>query len=134
VAAARLLGAPEAALDRARALGAAYGVAGIMRSIAVLARQGRCVLPADVLAEHGLSAWDVIGAPSSPKLAPLRAGLAAEGRMLAGQAEPCGRGWVAAALPAVLARRDLARAGQQPRPRLLGDRMAVVAAWMRGLA
>jgi hypothetical protein len=39
---------------------------------------------------------------------------------------------VAAALPAVLARRDLRRVGEVVRPRGLGDRLAVLAAALAG--
>ncbi len=43
VAAARLLGAPEP--EALRPLGAAYGVAGLLRSVRFLAARGRCLLP-----------------------------------------------------------------------------------------
>ena len=43
VAAGRLLGAPDA--EALRPLGAAYGIAGLLRSIPALAAQGRCLLP-----------------------------------------------------------------------------------------
>ena len=59
VAAARLLGVADDP-EFVRALGAAYGAAGVLRR-AALARQGRCLLPADMLAEHGLSPEAVIG-------------------------------------------------------------------------
>ena len=63
VAAARSLGAatPEALRD----LGAAYGAAGVLRSVPVLALQGRCLLPVDVLDAAGLSPEAVIGAPDA---------------------------------------------------------------------
>ncbi len=57
VAAGRLLGAPRASLERLRALGAAYGVAGVLRSVTALARQGRCLLPEDVLAAARACRW-----------------------------------------------------------------------------
>ncbi len=50
VVAGRLLGSPDA--EGLRPLGAAYGIAGLLRSIPAHARQGRCLLPGDVLAEH----------------------------------------------------------------------------------
>jgi len=61
VTAARLLRAPDP--EALRPLGAAYGAAGVLRSIAVLARQHRCLLPNDVLANHGLSPEAVIAQP-----------------------------------------------------------------------
>ena len=48
VAAGRLLGSPDA--EGLRPLGAAYGIAGLLRSIPTHARQGRCLLPRDILA------------------------------------------------------------------------------------
>jgi phytoene synthase len=129
VAAGRLLGAGELDLARLRALGAAYGVAGQRRSLVALARQDRCLLPVDVLGAHGLTAAQVIG---DPVLAlPVLADLAEEGRVLlrAGQGS-FARAVIAAGLPAVLARRDLARP-PEPWPRGLGDKLAVTrAAWL----
>ena len=91
VAASRLLGAPDTELDRQRALGAGYGVAGVLRSIPSLARQGRCLLPADLLGRHGLTQYDVIHEPANPALAPVRDTLAAEGRTLLGAPRRCAR-------------------------------------------
>jgi len=76
-AAGRLLGADEALRARLRALGAAYGVAGQLRSVAVLARQGRCLLPQDLLGAHGLVAEGVVARPDDARLAPVRATLTA---------------------------------------------------------
>ena len=42
------------------ALGAAYGAAGLLRSVAVHSRQERCLLPMDVLAEYGMTCEQVI--------------------------------------------------------------------------
>src|SRR5271154_6542028 len=53
VAAAAALGAAEP--ERLRPFGAAYGVAGLSRAAGVLATQGTCLLPRDVLTHHGLS-------------------------------------------------------------------------------
>ncbi|MCW3475733.1 phytoene/squalene synthase family protein [Limobrevibacterium gyesilva] len=129
VAAGRVLGAEPQVLDRLRALGAAYGVAGQLRSVPALARQGRCLLPEDVLGAHGLTIHAVIAAPDAPGLAPVLQALAEEGRRFLA----AGRGRVpaavrAASLPAVLGRRDLRRIGQPLAPRGLGDRLAVLAA------
>jgi phytoene synthase len=139
VAAARSLGAeaPEALRD----LGAAYGAAGVLRAVRVLARQGRCLLPADVMATHGLSPEAVIGAPDAPAVRAVLATLAAAGStLLADAPRRLPRPVIAAALPAVLARRDLARLlrhrypphGAAPPPgRGIGDRLAVTLAAAR---
>jgi 15-cis-phytoene synthase len=127
VAAGRLLGAPDA--ERLRPLGAAYGIAGVLRSIAAHARQRRCLLPADTLAAHGLIAEQVIAAPSSARMAVDR--LAKEALALL-QPMRLPRRTVAAALPAVLARRDLRRAPVFLPRRGLGDRLAVMIAGLTG--
>ncbi len=124
VTAGQILGADDEVLGRLRLLGAAYGAAGQRRSVAALARQGRCMLPADLMNAHGLTAEAVIARPAlaAPVLAELaeaaRTWLRAGGRMP--------RGVIAAALPAVLARRDLRRNGAAARG--VGDQMAVLAA------
>jgi phytoene synthase len=148
VAAARLLGAtaPEALRD----LGAAYGAAGVLRAVPALARQGRCLLPADVLAVHGLSPEAVpdavLRASDAPALWAVRATLAATGRsLLADAPRRLPRPVIAAALPAVLARRDLSRILRHRFPppgvpppgavplhwRGIGDRLAVTLAAAR---
>ncbi len=132
VAAGRLLGAPQP--ERLRPLGAAYGVAGVLRSVAALASQRRCLLPQDLLAEHGLVPEGVVLNPADPALRPVLQALAAEGRAMlhegAGLRLP--RGAIAAALPAVLARRDLRRGIPAPGPRGFGDRLAVTLAGITG--
>jgi phytoene synthase len=132
VAAGRLLGAPEP--ERLRPFGAAYGVAGLLRSIPALARQGRCLLPEDVLSAHDLSPEEVIGASAGAKLGPVMRALAAEGHALLEQSKGLRlpRPAIAAALPAVLARRDLARPFVHLPGRGLGDKLAVVVAGMAG--
>jgi phytoene synthase len=133
VAAGRALGADAAALERLRALGTAYGIAGQLRSVAALARQGRCLLPEEALAAHGITTHEVIANPLDARLHPVLRTLADEGRRKlrdAGGRMP--RGIVAAALPAVLARRDLRRPGSGVQPRGLGDRLAVLAAALAG--
>jgi len=129
-AAARLLGAEGP--DALRPLGAAYGVAEILRATPALARQGRCLLPADVLAEYGLSPAGVV---SGEDAAPAIRDLAAKGLALL-RPERLGRRAIAAALPAVLARRDLLRlrataAGPGP-GRGIGDKLSVAWAAWRG--
>jgi 15-cis-phytoene synthase len=137
VAAARLLGAPEP--EALRPLGAAYGVAGSLRSIFSRAAQGRCLLPSDLLAAQGLSPEAAIAAPASPSVQAVLARLAEEGRALLRQGKhaPVRGAAIAAALPAVLARRDLARWSRlgpslAPGRRGIGDRLAVTVAGLRG--
>ena len=133
VAAGRALGGDGAVLDGLRDLGAAYGVAGVLRSVPALARQGRCVLPLDALSAAGLSEAELGSSAAAGALAPVRAVLAGIGRQwLAAGREmrlPCNV--IAAALPAVLARRDLRHPGQGAR-RGIADRIAVATAAMLG--
>lgn len=129
-AAGRALGADATERCRLRMLGAAYGAAGVLRSVPVLARQGRCLLPQDWLATQGLTTDDVIADPSAPRFVLL----AEEARRWLDQAARprLRRELIAAALPATLARRDLVRIDQPLRPRGLGDRLAVVMAAISG--
>jgi len=133
VASGRALGASGETLQRLRVLGAGYGAAGILRSISAMARQQRCLLPLDTLEQAGLTPHEVIADPALPALAPVRARLAGEGLALLGTARRMPRAVIAAALPAVLARRDLARQGLGG-PRGLGDRLAVTQAALLLLA
>jgi phytoene synthase len=130
VAAARALGTGEP--EGARAAGAAYGLAGTLRTARLRAAQGRCLLPADALAEAGLGAEAVVADPAVPALDAVLARLAAEGRAALPAPRRWGRAAVAAALPLVLARRDLARPTAAPGPRGLADRLAVVRAGLSG--
>lgn len=131
-----VLGAGPVEAARMRALGTGYGIAGQLRNVAALARQRRCLLPADVLARHGLDAAQVIGRPTDPRLRPVLLELAAPGRALlchAGGRLP--RALLAAALPSVLARRDLNRLAWSarvalPERRGIADKLAVVAAYV----
>ena len=121
----RILGASEEGLEALRRIGTAYGLAGTLRSLAALAVQERDPLPpgrdppeaARDLAREGLA-------------------LLEDGRR---SLLSLPRQAVAAALPAVLARRDLRRVlrpdwqpGAPPAPRGLGDRLAVTWAGWRG--
>ena len=129
VAAGRALGCGEPILDRLRALGSAYGVAGQLRSVAALAAQGRCLLPADILAAHGLTPEAVVAGPGDPALLPVLRELAFWGcTLLRDGGGRLPRACIAAGLPAVLARRDFGRIGQPARPRGAGDRLAVLLA------
>jgi phytoene synthase len=114
---ARLLDVPPTLLPAVQQAGALHGLAGVLRNAPVLAAEGRCLLPPDTspaaLAAEGLAA--------APTIASRLHGLP--------------RGAVAAALPLVLARRDLRRlaaGGAVPPARGLGDRAAVVLAGLRG--
>ncbi len=132
VAAARLLGAADP--EAFRPFGAAYGAAGAVRSVGVLARQGRCLLPLDLLERHGLSPEAVIAEPSAEPVIAVTRALAREGLAMLDKAprRAVTRATVAAALPAVLARRDLAGWPAAVGPRGFGDRMAVTIAGLTG--
>jgi phytoene synthase len=132
VAAASALDAPEP--EAARLYGAAYGVAGLLRSIWVLAAQGTCLLPRDLLVRHGLSAEAFNYDPNAGAVRAALLDVVREGRALLADARRniLPRSAVAAVLPAVLARRDLARWPVVAVPRRLGDRLAVMAAGITG--
>jgi phytoene synthase len=121
----RVLGAPEGIMEGLRQIGTAYGVAGTLRSLSVLAAQGRDPL------SQGADAREAGRDLARQGLSVLEAGR----RELAALPKPA----VAAALPAVLARRDLRRVLRQdwqpgipPWQRGLGDRAAVAWAGWRG--
>jgi 15-cis-phytoene synthase len=130
VAAARLLGA--AAPEVARPYGAAYGVAGVLRSVTALAAAGRCLLPVDLLAEHDLSPEAAIADLSAPAVQAVLRQLALEGQALLRGAERVPKSAIAAVLPGVLARRDLARWPAVAQTRGLGDKLAVTWAGLWG--
>jgi phytoene synthase len=129
------LGAGWEACEVLRGLGAAYGLAGVLRSVAAHAAQGRCLLPLDRLAAAGLSPEQVIAAPASAPLSALVREMAAEGlTALAAARRDVPEGAIAAALPAILARRDLqclARGGGTAGGRGFGDRLAVTWSGLR---
>ncbi len=127
VAAARTLGGLQADHARARALGAGYGVSGLLRSVRAMAAQGRCLLPADVLAAHGTSRHGVVAAPDEADARAAAYALIAEGTALLGAPRRAAGAWYPALLPAVLARRDLRRK-LAARPRGLADQLAVLRA------
>jgi 15-cis-phytoene synthase len=132
-AAGRLLGAPDPEIFRPA--GAGLGAARVIRWNRALALRGRSLLPADLLAAAGLSVHAAIATPDSPIVAAVLRRLAAEGQGLLAQ-RPSGRvprAFVAAALPAVLARRDLRRGSLlHPGPRGLADRVAVTWSGLTG--
>jgi phytoene synthase len=125
-AAGQLLGCPDP--ETLRGIGAASGAARVIRWNASLARRGKCLLPADLLAGEGVSVHEAIAAPDSPPVKTVLGHLAAEGQRFLQSAHSgqMPRAFVAAALPAVLARRDLRREpALSPTPRGLADRLAV---------
>jgi 15-cis-phytoene synthase len=127
VAAARLLGAPDP--EEFRPFGTAFGLAGLLRSVGAHARQGRCLLPLDALARHNVLPDQIVADPETALSAVTE--LAREGLALLRHTR-LPRPVVAAALPAVLARRDLRRAPLFSRPRGAGDRLAVIKAGLTG--
>lgn len=136
VAAGRLLGAPPEALPGLQRRGTAYGAAGVLRAVPALARKGRCLLPADALAAHGLTAAKVVRDPTAPALKAVAADLLAPEELRPPPPERLPQPWVAAALPAVLARRDarrlLAHGVTADPARTTGDKLAVTLAALRG--
>ena len=132
VAAAALLGAPEP--EAFRPIGAAHGAARAIRWNRALAVRGRCLFPLDLLADAGLSLEEAIAAPESPSVAAVSECLAGEGmRFLSGRPPEMRRPFLAVALPAVLARRDLRRGAQVwVGPRGVGDRAAAIWAGLTG--
>ncbi|MBX9750661.1 MAG: squalene/phytoene synthase family protein [Roseococcus sp.] len=124
VAAGRLLEAPAAQLPALQQAGLLYGLAGVLRAVPALAAQGRCLLPRELIAPEAVVAAPEIAAPVI--------------RQLAAEAPPAPelaglpRGARAAALPWVLARRDLRRLARgQAAPRDVMDRLAVTFAALR---
>ncbi len=131
-AAGHALGADAATQARLLRLGTAHGIAGQLRNIPALAHAGRVLQPQDLLGAHGLTIHDLTAGRGADRLPPALAELAAEARaLLAETGGRLPRPALAAALPAALARRDLARP-TPPGPRGLGDRMAVLRAWVLG--
>lgn len=144
VVAGRVLGAPPAAMPHLQAVGSAYGMAGLLRGTSILAGQGRCLLPSDLLEQTGLTPADVVRDPGTPAVATVARALAEQAQDSLRQARAALRGIlprqaVAAALPARLAGRDLRHVlsagwnpAQPPPPRGLGDRLAVMWGGWRG--
>jgi phytoene synthase len=132
VAAAIVLGHSEP--EVLRNAGVAIGIGRLIRWHAVLAKAGRCLLPADLLSDHAISRHEAIAAPGSPEMTAVMWRVAEEGAdFLSKVPRRLPRAMVAAALPVVLARRDLSRwAAPQPGPRGLADRVAVIWAGLSG--
>jgi phytoene synthase len=132
-AAGHLLGAPDP--EMLRPIGAAFGAARVIRWNRALALRTRCLLPADVLTEAGISVHEAIAAPDSAEVSGVLRRLAAEGRrfLTSGLSGRLPGAYVAAALPAVLARRDLGRGPvADSGPRGFADRLAVTWAGFTG--
>ncbi|WP_426957541.1 phytoene/squalene synthase family protein [Muricoccus radiodurans] len=138
----RALGAPDGFRAALETVGVAYGTAGVLRSLPVLAAQGRNPLPVAELEALGGSASGAVPLDGAG-VAGLAASLAREalGRLEAARAGLRGlpRTAIAAALPGVLARRDLRRVlsddwrpGRASGPRGIGDRLAVLGAGLAG--
>ncbi len=119
-----LLGAGTDARERLLALGTGYAMTGVLRRFPALAREGRCLLPEDVLAAQGMCVHDAMARPEAVDLG----GMVGTARGMLAERRSWPRGVIAAALPAVLARRDLAR-GVAAGPRGIGDRLAVLGAY-----
>ncbi|MBC9175374.1 squalene/phytoene synthase family protein [Pseudoroseomonas ludipueritiae] len=144
VVAGRVLQAPPAAMPHLQAAGAAYGMAGVLRSIGTHAGQGRCLLPTDLLQQHGLTQADVVRDPQTPAVVTVAREMAEQASQVLRNARASLRGIlprraVAAALPARLAARDLrhvlSAAWNPARPpplRGLGDRLSVIWGGWRG--
>lgn len=136
------LGVDPALGDRLAAVGAAYAIGASARHLAEMLRAGRCTLPDDLLAVVGTTREALLQDPEPDLLARLRPVLVQEGTRfldLAGSVR-LPRDRIAAALPLVLATRDLKRAATPSIPVLrsgqrgIGDRLAVLASYALGRA
>jgi phytoene synthase len=138
VAAGQALGvADPAVLEGLRLRGAAYGVAGLLRARFAYAALGHAPWPADLLAAAGLSREAAAADPLDARLLRLLERFRAQGQAWLAEARrhPAPpRPAIAAALPAVLAARDLARPLTAPPagPRGFGDRFAATWAGLSG--
>jgi phytoene synthase len=107
--------------------------------VPVLAARGRCLLPLDAVRAEGLGPEAVVAAPEAAAVQRVVAGLArpalAPLPALTGRLRGLPRRALAAALPLVLARRDLQRLAARravPAERGFGDRAAVSLAGLLG--
>lgn len=128
--------------DRLSEVGAAYAIGALARHLAEMLRAGRCRLPDDLLAVAGTTREALLLDPGPDLLARLRPVLVQEGIGFLGRAGRfhLPRDRIAAALPLVLAVRDLGRAAtpstqvQRSGQRGIGDRVAVLASYATGRA
>ena len=128
-----LLQVPSRLLPQIAAAGAAYGCGGLRRHLGAVLASGRCSLPESMLTEAGLDR-DRLLLAAGAELLPLSAVLAREG---AGFLDAAGRlhlprEQITAVLPLALARRDLRPEVTPDDQRGLGDRMAVLGAYLIG--
>ncbi|MBP0443928.1 squalene/phytoene synthase family protein [Roseomonas sp. SSH11] len=130
----RVLGAPASCFDSLCRAGMAYGLAGTLRSLPVLAAQGRQPLPPGCLPTEAKPGPDM--ARELHALAAWGLGIAREARSAL---RDLPRRSIAAALPVILADRDLKRLSSPdwnwaaaPAPRGGGDRLALSWAGLRG--
>jgi phytoene synthase len=121
-------------LDRMRWIGAAYGAGSILRHHRSMLQAGRCPFPDELLRRSGSSQDALLAGDPLVDPGVLAAVREAGREWLAQAGRPrLGRARIAAALPAVLAHRDLERpSGASGSARGLGDRLALTAAWLRG--
>jgi len=132
VAAAAALAAPRP--EELRPFGAAYGVAGLLRANRAIIARDQCLLPREMLVPHDLSPEAFVQNPGSAAARAALDDVVREGRLFLAEARGIRppKPALAAALPAVLARRDLRRWPRIDVPRGFGDRLAVIAAGITG--
>ena len=125
------LGDP-AMLQAARLTGAAYAAGAIVRHHRAILKAGRCPLPDDLLFASGSSREALLASEQPEPGAGVLDRLRGVGQSWLAQTQwpPLERSGIAAALPLVLARRDLAGRGAGARG--IGDRLALTLAWLRG--
>lgn len=120
VAAGHVLGADPAVAKALRSYGAAYGVSGLLRAQAALARRGRSLMPVETVQRSGLAA--------------ARTALAAEGRRWLDEARRhlLTRSVLPAGLPAAYAQPDLRRPERAEGQRPPSARLRVILAGLSG--
>lgn len=107
---ARLLGADAAGIAAARSVGTAWGLVGIVRATAGMARQGRSLLPASLTAAVGIEPNAMLAQENGAAVAGVLRGIGERaGSILDRPRAPLPRHAVAAVLPALLARDYLGR-------------------------
>ncbi len=115
---ARLLGADAQEIETVRTLGAAFGLIGIVRATASLARRGRSLLPASLTSAVGVEPGAVLTPENRQAIGGALRSITERAMALLDRPQPSLRRQViAAALPAVLARdyaRRIAEAGFDP--------------------
>ncbi len=92
----------QAAAQAAHHVGVAWALTGLLRAVPFHASMGRLCLPADLLAEHGVSAEDLLAGRRPPGLPAVAEALAGLARRHLAQARVLRRQVPRAALPALL--------------------------------